>query len=118
MLLLPPPRDHRSQSPNRSKRSLPQHTQQVHVRVVGNIIARRRRPIKDRRQQIGSRRRPHSLDELVNQFFRTHHAPLTLRTSSLPAAARTASASTSAAKTTKATPAKSASSTKSTTTKP
>src|SRR5208283_440359 len=118
MLLLPPPRDHRNQSLNRSKRSPPQHTHQAHVRVVGNIIARRRRPIKDRNQQIRSRRRPHSFDKLVNQFFRTHHAPLAPRTSALPAAARTAAASTPATKTTKATPAKSASSTKSTSTKP
>src|ERR1017187_307082 len=77
MLLLPPPFDHGSERLNRRERSLAQHAQQIHVRVTGNIISRRHRPIKNRRQQIRSRRRPHPLHKFVKQFFRSHHSPLT-----------------------------------------
>src|SRR5208282_4992133 len=78
MLLLPPPRDRRSQSRNRSERSLAEHAQQIYVREIGNVISRRRRPIKDHRQQIRPRRSAHPFDKFVNQFFRNHSVPLTL----------------------------------------
>src|SRR5882762_7875070 len=78
MLLLPPPLDPRSQRLNRSERSLAEHAQQIHIRVVSDVISRRHRPIKNRRQQIRSRRCPHPFDKLVNQFFRNHSVPLTL----------------------------------------
>src|SRR6266404_6456456 len=108
MLLLPPPLDRRRQRLNRSERSLAEHAQQIHVRVVGNIISRRRRPIKNRRQQIRSRRRPHPFDKLVNQFFRNHRDSRFLITAERPAATCTPAtesskptATTPSAKTTK-----------------
>src|ERR1019366_5367096 len=77
VLLFLPPFDRRSQRHQRSERSLTKHTQQVHIRVAGNIISRRRRPIKNRGPQIRPCSLAHPFDKLVNQFFRTHSAPLT-----------------------------------------
>src|ERR1035438_8296503 len=76
MFLLSPPIDFGSKRLQRSERSLPENAQQIDVRVIGNIISRSRRSVKNHSAQIGAGGCAYPFEKLVYQFFGNHFAPL------------------------------------------